>query len=100
MQAAVATILSKVLSDFIEDIDADSLKIGFSDTIELGKLKLKPAVFDMVGVPFNLKYGYVGEVQVKIPWFNLMTEPLEITIGQVFALLEPKPEGEWDATKS
>jgi hypothetical protein len=33
---------------------------------------------------------------VKVPWFNLLSAPLEITIGQVFALLEPKAESEWD----
>ena len=98
MNAAVATILNGVLGNFIEDLDGDQLNMGvLSGDIRLERLRLKSAIFDKAGVPFNLKFGYVGSVDVQIPWLSLGSEPLVIEIKEVYALLTPKPLAEWDA---
>ena len=79
MNKAIATILNKVLGDFVENLNADQLNVGvLSGDIRLERLRLKAAIFEKIGVPFNLKYGYVGGVVVKIPWLKLGSEPLII----------------------
>jgi vacuolar protein sorting-associated protein 13A/C len=93
-------MLSKILEDIVEGVDAEQLKLGIKDVIDLRDLRLKANIFDKIGFPFNMKFGYVGSVTVKVPWMNLLSEPLEIKISNVYALLEPRPEAEWDAEKS
>ena len=79
MNKAIATILNKVLGDFVENLNADQLNMGvLSGDIRLERLRLKAAIFEKIGVPLNLKYGYVGGVVVKIPWLKLGSEPLII----------------------
>ena len=98
MNSAVATILNKVLGDFVEDLDADQLNMGvLAGDIRLERLRLKAAIFNKIGIPFDLKYGYVGGVIVEIPWLSLGSKPLVIEIKEVYALLTPKPLEEWDS---
>ena len=62
----------------------------------MSKLKIKPSYLDSFGFPFDLKVGYVGNINVEIPWLNLTSAPLIIEISEVFILLDPKLPDKWN----
>lgn len=47
-------------------------------------------------MPFDLKVGHVGNINVQIPWRNLTTAPLIIEISEIFIQLDPKPTERWN----
>ena len=63
----------------------------------MSKLKIKPSFLDSFGFPFDLKVGYVGNINVQIPWLNLTSAPLIIEVSEVFILLDPKLPDKWNA---
>lgn len=41
-------------------------------------------------LPVDVRYGYLGRLVVKIPWSNLMNEPVHIVIDRLFAIAVPQ----------
>lgn len=38
--------------------------------------------------------GYLGSLQLRIPWANLKTQPVRVLIGDLFVLAGPRTETE------
>lgn len=96
MNSAVASVLNKVLGDFVENLDSNQLNLSiFSGTIDLNQLRLKSEALDILGFPFDLKYGFVGKIHVEIPWSSITTSPLKIELADVFVQLSTKPLDNW-----
>lgn len=58
-------------------------------------VKLKPSLFDSLPLPFALVFGQVGALHLKIPVWNMFSDPLVIEITDLFALVRPRELGEW-----
>ena len=96
-EKAVAQVLQTVLGQFIKGIDAESLKLSvWNGDIKLVKLELNTEAIDALGLPVAVLGGSVGEVRVEVPWRNLSTKPIVVTVQQLFVLLAPKDVGVWD----
>ena len=63
--------------------------------VELTNMKLKQSLFDSMPIPLKLKFGQIGLIKLKIPVWNLLSQPLVIEIRDVFALAEPKQMKDW-----
>jgi len=42
----------------------------------LNNMRLKPTMFDSSPVPFQLKYGQIGRIYLKIPIWDMFASPL------------------------
>eukprot|EP00347_Sterkiella_histriomuscorum_P017164 403350423 len=93
----ITQVLNKVLGDFIENIDPAQLNISvLNGNVSLQNMKLKSTLFNSMPLPFQLEYGQIGTINLKIPVFNLMSQPLVIEIRDVFAIVRPKHIKEWN----
>lgn len=54
---------------YTEGIDTSKLSIGKS-AIVLNNVKLKREAFTSMGLPINVKYGFIGRFEINIPWMN------------------------------
>ncbi|OMJ86004.1 hypothetical protein SteCoe_12572 [Stentor coeruleus] len=96
MNGAVASVLNKVLGDWIENLNSENLNLSvFSGDILLENLNLKASAFDNLGLPFRLSYGYVGKISANIPWTSLAKSPLRIQISNIHMCLSPIPTEDW-----
>ena len=96
MNSAVASVLNKVLGDFIDNLNPAQLNLSvFKGKVNLRNLSLKPKVMDLLGVPFKLKFGIIGKIDVDIPWSSLGSTPLVVNIEDIVALVSPKPDKQW-----
>lgn len=59
---------------------------------------MKQTALDELGFPITVKEGFIGKLQLKVPWHNLKNEPLVVIIERVFILAVPN-DGSWDDTK-
>ena len=96
MNGAVASVLNRVLGDWIENLNSDNLNLSiFSGQILLQDLRLKTSAFHNLGLPFHLEYGHVGKIYANIPWTALSTSPLRVLIEDIHIFLNPLPTEHW-----
>lgn len=59
-------------------------------------MKLNPNIFEESPVPFELVYGQVGKIYLKIPFWDMFKSPLIIQVENVFGLIKIKPDHKWN----
>lgn len=95
-ETLITQVLNKVLGDFIENVDPAQLNISIMNgDVKLTNMKLKATLFDSLPLPFSLKFGQLGTMQLKIPVWNMFNQPLIIEITDLFALVTPKHLSDW-----
>lgn len=97
-EQALVYFLKKFLNLFIENpedpsIIKEKIHIGvWSGLIILENLVLKNTLFSLIDVPLSLVHGYIGRLEIRIPWGNLGIDPVTIIIDKIYLLMEPKYE--------
>jgi vacuolar protein sorting-associated protein 13A/C len=85
-EQGLAYLLKKLLGEYVEDgnILQERIQVGvWSGLIVLENLVLKNSVFDLIDVPISLNYGYIGRLELRIPWGNLGVDPVTIIIDKI-----------------
>jgi vacuolar protein sorting-associated protein 13A/C len=96
LERLISSVLNRTLGTFIEDLDAEQLKISiWNSNVKLENLQIKPSIFDSMPVPFTLHYGKVGKIFIDIPILTINTSPLKIEISDVFVFIKPKHFNIW-----
>lgn len=67
-----------------------------SGSLKLENMKLKQDLFDDSPLPFELEYGQVGKIYIKIPIWDMFASPLIINIENIFGLVKLKNCADWD----
>lgn len=89
-EGILASILNKYLSQYIDEVDYNNLKIGlFSGTLELSDIKIKKSALYQFDLPIEVKCGKIGKLRINISWKNIMTKPAVAEIEDLFVLLGP-----------
>lgn len=97
MNSAVANVLNKVLGDFVVNLNPEQLKLSvFKGKIALNNLELKKSALEKLGLPFRVRQGFIGHIEVNIPWTSLASSPLVIKISDILALVSPRPAKTWN----
>ena len=60
--------------------------------VTLKDLKINPDAFRALGLPVNLTASHVGEIVLDIPFTDLKSKPIIVTIRNVLISLSPDPE--------
>ena len=89
-------ILEKVLltyfGRFISGLDKNNLKLGvWSGNVVIENVNLRQELIEMLELPFKLKMSSVGRMIFRIPWKKLSSQPLEITMENVYVTVNPLP---------
>ena len=72
MNSAVATVLNKVLGEYVQDLNASQLNTSIlGGDIKLKNTRVKPEALKKFGFPFVLKSGLIGNLNVSIGDNNL-----------------------------
>ena len=99
-EGIISQILTNVLSDLIEGITPEQLKIQIlSGIIELHNLELKKNCLNFLNLPISIKRGVLGDLEVKIPWKDLLNKPIEITLRNIIGLVNPQKIFEFNEEK-
>lgn len=63
---------------------------GVAGDIVLENLSLKENALRKFDLPIDVTYGYLGKLVVRIPWSNLMRDPVHIVIDRLYAVATPQ----------
>ncbi|ORX52050.1 hypothetical protein DM01DRAFT_1408497 [Hesseltinella vesiculosa] len=93
LESLVASILNRVLGNYVSNLNYDQLKIAiWNGQVNLHNLKLRRDALDKLRLPIDVTEGYLGELELSIPWANLKTQPVKVVIRNVYLLAKPKSE--------
>ncbi|XP_078141113.1 intermembrane lipid transfer protein VPS13A isoform X2 [Centroberyx gerrardi] len=99
-ESVVVDVLNRFLGDYVVNLDSSQLKLGIwgGDAI-LTNLEIKENALSQLDIPFKVRAGHIGRLELKIPWKNLYTQSVEATLDGVFLLIVPTASIRYDAEK-
>ncbi|XP_068460599.1 intermembrane lipid transfer protein VPS13A isoform X2 [Clinocottus analis] len=99
-ESLVVDVLNRFLGDYVVNLDSSQLKLGIwgGDAV-LRNLEIKENALSQLDIPFKVKAGHIGQLQLKIPWKNLYTQSVEATLDGVYLLMVPTASIKYDAAK-
>uniref|UniRef100_A0A669EIP5 Vacuolar protein sorting 13 homolog A n=1 Tax=Oreochromis niloticus TaxID=8128 RepID=A0A669EIP5_ORENI len=99
-ESVVVDVLNRFLGDYVVNLDSSQLKLGIwgGDAV-LNNLEIKENALSQLDIPFKVKAGHIGRLQLKIPWKYLYTQSVEATLDGVYLLIVPTASIKYDAEK-
>uniref|UniRef100_A0A4W4DQU0 Vacuolar protein sorting 13 homolog A n=1 Tax=Electrophorus electricus TaxID=8005 RepID=A0A4W4DQU0_ELEEL len=99
-ESLVVDVLNRFLGDYVVNLDSSQLNLGIwgGDAI-LRNLEIKENALSQLDIPFKVRAGHIGRLELKIPWKNLYTQSVEATLDDVYLLIVPTASIKYDAEK-
>ena len=83
-ESIIVNVLNKVQVDYVENFQTNQLNIAiWNGDINLKNLRLKKEAFDKLKLPINIKEGFLGDLNMKIPRKTLKSSPVKIFINNI-----------------
>ena len=83
-ESILESVLNRVLGQYIENLDSKDLSVSiWGGDIQLSDINLKRDIFAQFKVPLDLIFGQIGDLHIKVPWKNLGSSPVEVTIENI-----------------
>ncbi|XP_043480928.1 vacuolar protein sorting-associated protein 13D isoform X1 [Leptopilina heterotoma] len=97
LDGLVAWVLNNYLGKYVENLNTDQLSIALlSGEVELENLPLKKEALRHIGLPVEIKAGFIGKVRVQVPVRQIRTASWVIAIEQLYLVAGPICLDEYD----
>uniref|UniRef100_A0A663FFK8 Vacuolar protein sorting 13 homolog A n=1 Tax=Aquila chrysaetos chrysaetos TaxID=223781 RepID=A0A663FFK8_AQUCH len=97
-ESLVVDVLNRFLGDYVVNLDSSQLKLGIWGGTGLPR-RGGTRRLSQLDVPFKVKAGHIGQLNLQIPWQNLYTQPVEAVLDGVYLLIVPTASIKYDAEK-
>ncbi|XP_055434341.1 intermembrane lipid transfer protein VPS13A isoform X3 [Bubalus kerabau] len=99
-ESVVVDVLNRFLGDYVVNLDTSQLSLGiWAGAVALKNLEIKENALSQLDVPFKIKVGHIGTLNLIIPWKNLYTQPVEAVLEGVYLLIVPSSRIKYDPIK-
>ncbi|XP_057336557.1 intermembrane lipid transfer protein Vps13D isoform X1 [Microplitis mediator] len=90
LEGLVAWVLNNYLGKYVENLNTDQLSIALlSGEVELENLPLKKEALRHIGLPIEIKAGFIGKVRLQVPVRQIRTASWVIAIEQLYLVASP-----------
>ncbi|XP_029047151.1 vacuolar protein sorting-associated protein 13D isoform X1 [Osmia bicornis bicornis] len=97
LEGLVAWVLNNYLGKYVENLNTDQLSIALlSGEAELENLPLKREALRHIGLPIEIKAGFIGKVRLQVPVRQIRTASWVIVIEQLYLVAGPISLEEFD----
>ncbi|XP_016844832.1 vacuolar protein sorting-associated protein 13D isoform X2 [Nasonia vitripennis] len=98
LEGLVAWVLNNYLGKYVENLNTDQLSIALlSGAVELENLPLKREALRHIGLPVEIKAGFIGKVRLQVPVTQIRTASWVIAIEQLYLVTGPINLDEYDS---
>ncbi|KAM8801927.1 intermembrane lipid transfer protein VPS13A isoform 1-T1 [Rhynchonycteris naso] len=99
-ESLVVDVLNRFLGDYVVNLDKSQLTLGiWGGAVVLKNLEIKENALSQLDVPFKIKVGHIGNLNLKIPWKNLYTQPVVAVLEDIYLLIVPSSIIKYDPLK-
>ncbi|XP_043916804.1 vacuolar protein sorting-associated protein 13A isoform X2 [Protopterus annectens] len=99
-ESVVVDVLNRFLGNYVVNLDSSQLNLGiWGGNVALKNLEIKENALSQLDVPYKVKAGHIGKLELKIPWKNIYVQPVEATLEGVYLLIVPAASIQYDAEK-
>ncbi|XP_063105632.1 intermembrane lipid transfer protein VPS13A isoform X3 [Cavia porcellus] len=99
-ESLVVDVLNRFLGDYVVNLDTSQLSLGiWSGAVALRNLEIKENALSQLDVPFKVKVGHIGTLNLVIPWKNLYTQPVVAVLEEIYLLIVPSSRIKYDPLK-
>lgn len=78
-------------TDYVEfPGQANILSQGLAADMIFRNLSVKQYVFDMLQLPFEIKYAFIDTLKLHIHWTAMLSEPTEVFIEDITVVIQPR----------
>lgn len=92
-----SAVLDVLLGDYIEGLDQRQLELDvLNGHLLLQNLSVRETAFRQLQLPFAIKAGIIGRVELRIPWANLSSQPTQLRLKDILLLVVPQSESMWN----
>ncbi|XP_072461029.1 intermembrane lipid transfer protein VPS13A isoform X2 [Notamacropus eugenii] len=99
-ESVVVDVLNRFLGDYVVNLDTSQLTLGiWGGAVALKNLQIKETALSELDVPFKVKAGHIGKLDLVIPWTNLYTQPVEAVLDGIYLIVVPSTTFKYDAEK-
>ncbi|KAI8844441.1 hypothetical protein BJ741DRAFT_543605 [Chytriomyces cf. hyalinus JEL632] len=96
-ESVISLLLNKFLGDYVANLETNQLSVGiWAGDVVLHNLRLKREALDKFNLPVEVLEGFLGDLTLKIPWNDLKTKPVRVFIKNMFLLVAPKADSDYD----
>jgi vacuolar protein sorting-associated protein 13A/C len=65
-------LLNRLLGDYVEGFDSNNLNLSlWSGEVNIENVRLKKEILVKLGLPISIKYSFIRNLRLKIPWKSL-----------------------------
>uniref|UniRef100_A0A8D8MD60 Vacuolar protein sorting-associated protein 13D n=1 Tax=Cacopsylla melanoneura TaxID=428564 RepID=A0A8D8MD60_9HEMI len=97
LERLIAWVLNNYLGKYVENLNTDQLSVALlQGAVELENLPLKKNALRQVGIPVEIKSGYIGKVKLQVPVSQFRSAPWVICIEQLYVVAGPVSMAQWD----
>lgn len=93
----IAGIQKKVLGDYIEGIDSNSLDVDmWNGVIEQYNIGVKKDLINKLNLPVSQKYSNLGKQKLNFSITKIASQPIKVEIDGQLVVLEVKDKNDWE----
>lgn len=97
LEGLVAWVLNNYLGKYVENLNTDQLSIAIlSGEVELENLPLRRDALRHLGVPVEIRAGFVGRVKLSVPISQPRSAPWLIVLERLYVVAGPVCLEPWD----
>lgn len=94
LKSRIYEYLKQYLGEYLYGLEEEQLEVAvLSGHLNFNNANFKPAkvneLFLSLGLPVHLKAGFIGRLQVKYHYLSMLSNPIEVTIDDLFLILGP-----------
>ena len=83
LEDLAATILQRLLGRYVQGLEGRNLRVAvWSGRVVLENLMLRPEALSGL-LPLHVQAGFIGRIEMVVPWHKLKTLPVTIELQQV-----------------
>lgn len=95
LEDLAATILQRLLGRYVHGLEARNLRVAvWSGRVVLENLVLRPEALSGL-LPVHVREGFIGRIEMVVPWHKLKSLPVTIELKHVLVLAEPLNQRAW-----
>ncbi|KAL3882451.1 hypothetical protein ACJMK2_028789, partial [Sinanodonta woodiana] len=100
LEGLVAWVLNTYVGEYVENLNTDQLSIALlQGAVELENLPLKRDALRSLGLPLEVKNGFIGKITLQIPLRRLRSEPWVISMERLYLVAGPLQYTKYDEEK-